>query len=289
MIPALRKFVEQQDWLDSLGDPLQKTINSFFSDQGDVGKQIKNFLNGVWLGHPLHPMLTDVPVGAWTCTLMLDTLASVTDNDALETASDITLATGLAAATGAAVTGMTDWTDTYGMERKLGLLHGVTMVSSVLAYTGSLVARLSGSRTAGVVLANTGYALMSAGAYLGGDQVYDLGYGVNHTAFEHGPGKYTAVMPETDLQDGKPAKADAGGAPVLLVKQGGDIYALSDTCVHAGCSLAGGTVEDRTIICPCHGSQYDLRDGRVINGPATMPQPDYDVRVTGGQIEVKAT
>jgi nitrite reductase/ring-hydroxylating ferredoxin subunit/uncharacterized membrane protein len=288
VIPQLRKFIEQQAWLDSLGDPLQTKVNSLFSDQGEAGKQIKNFLNGVWLGHPLHPMLTDVPVGSWTCTLVLDTLASVTDNDALETAADITLATGLAAAAGAAVTGMTDWTDTYGMERKLGLLHGVTMVSSVLAYSCALIARLTGSRTAGVALANTGYALMSAGAYLGGDQVYDLGYAVNHTAFEHGPGKYVAVMSETDLQDGQPAKADAEGTPVLLVKQAGEIYALSDTCVHAGCSLAGGKVENRTIICPCHGSQYDLRDGRVINGPATMPQPDYDVRVTGGQIEVKA-
>ena len=286
MIPALEKLIESQAWLDTLGDPLQKFVNSLFSNAGEGGKQAKNALNGVWLGHPLHPVITDVPVGAWTCTLVLDLAAS--GHEEIQKAADITLATGLLAATGAAVTGFTDWSDTYGKERKVGLLHGVTMLATFTAYTFSLLARLAGARKSGVALSNLGYGLLSAGAYIGGDEVYDIGYGVNHTAFDHGPGKYTAVMPEADLPEGTPAKAMAGSTPVLLVKQGGDIYALHDTCVHAGCSLAGGTVDGRSIICPCHGSQYDLRDGHVINGPATMPEPHFEVRVRDGQIEVKA-
>jgi nitrite reductase/ring-hydroxylating ferredoxin subunit len=136
-------------------------------------------------------------------------------------------------------------------------------------------------------MANTGLALMMAGAYLGGDEVYDIGYGVNHTAFEYPPTKFGPLMPEADLAANKPTKADAQGTPVLLVKLGTQIYALGDTCVHAGCSLAEGKLDGASIICPCHGSQYDLRDGSVINGPATMPEPHYEVRTQNGMIEVK--
>lgn len=287
MFRSLSKFVDQQTWLDTVGDPLQQYVSALFANGGVTGKQVKNLLNGTWLGHPVHPMMTDVPVGAWTCTFVLDSLGSITGNESLEAASDITLATGLAAATGAAVTGFTDWSDTYGTERKVGLLHGLTMVSSVVAYSLSLLARLGGARGLGVFLANTGYALMGAGAYLGGDEVFEIGYGVNHTAFQQGPGDFVPVMKESELQADRPTKVDAGGISVVLVKRGFDIYALNDTCVHAGCSLAGGTLEDRSIVCPCHGSQFDLRDGSVINGPATMPEPVYKVRVKDGSIEVR--
>jgi nitrite reductase/ring-hydroxylating ferredoxin subunit/uncharacterized membrane protein len=287
MFPALERFIGQQEWLDSMGDELQKTIGELFQNGGPTGKQVKNFLNGTWLGHPLHPVITDVPVGAWTVTLLLDTIASASGNDVLEPAADISLATGWAAALAAAATGFTDWSDTYGQERSLGLLHGLTMGTSFLAYTGALLARLAGARAAGVALANLGYGFMSAGAYLGGDEVYDLGYGVNHTAFQHGPGDYVPVLPETELQAGKLTRADAGGTAVLLARVGGAIYALDDTCVHAGCSLAGGKLDGSSVICPCHGSQFDLRTGAVINGPATMSEPHYDVRVQNGTIEVK--
>jgi len=287
VLPALKRLVDQQQWLDTIGDPLQQFVGSLFSGGGDTGKQTKNVLNGTWLGHPLHPVITDVPVGAWTTTIVLDTVAAMTDDDSMRSAADITLAVGLAAAAGAAATGWTDWSDTYGEERKVGLLHGLTMVAAVTSYTVSLLARLSGARTVGVLTANTGYALMSAGAYLGGDEVYDIGYGVNHTAFQHGPDKFVPVMPEAELLPNQPTKAEAEGTSILLARVGGQVYALDDTCVHAGCSLSGGQLEGTSIICPCHGSQYDLRDGSVINGPATMAEPNYEVRVQDGMIQVK--
>lgn len=287
MFPILKRFIDQQTWLDTIGDPLQAAIGSVFKSAGEPGKQLKNFLNGVWLGHPAHPATTDVPMGAWTCTAVFDAMASIGEDRSLERAADITLGTGLLAAVGSAVTALTDWSDTYGQERKVGLLHGLMMVGTVLTYTASLLARWSGSRGLGVALGNAGYALALAGAYIGGEEISDIGYGVNHTAFQHGPADYVTVLPEAELQSETPIKADAKGVAVVLVKQGNQIYALNDTCVHAGCSLAGGQVEGRTIICPCHGSQYDLRDGSVINGPATMPEPHYDVRIQNGMIEVK--
>ena len=287
MYRILERFVDQQQWLDAVGDPLQKFVNSVFSSRGETGKQVKNFLNGTWLAHPLHPVLTDVPVGAWTTTCVLDALSLLSGDDSLSAAADISLATGLAGAAGSAVTGWTDWSDTYGEERKVGLLHGLTMVAATLLYVNSLVARRTGSRGAGMALSAAGYALATAGAYLGGSQVYDIGYGVNHTAFLHGPTEFVPVMPETDLPAGKPTRGDAKGVAVVLVRQDNQIYALDDTCVHAGCSLSGGQLRDGSIACPCHGSRYDLRDGAVLDGPATMPEPSYEVRVQNGVIEVK--
>lgn len=287
MFPALREFIKNQSWLDTVGDPLQKFLMEFFPQDDPARKQIQNFLNGVWLGHPLHPMLTDVPVGAWTSTLVLDVAASLSDNDGLESAADLTLLTGLLAAYSSAATGLTDWMDTYGEERQVGLLHGLTMLTATTAYTLSLLARLSGARSTGVTLSNLGYLLLSGGAYLGGDEVYDIGYGVNHTAFQHGPGNFTSVMAEAEVPNGGLAKGEAGGISVLLAKVDGQVYALDDTCVHAGCSLAGGSLNGTVVTCPCHGSQYDVRDGRVLNGPATMNEPAYDVQVIGGMVEVK--
>jgi len=283
----LKQLLQQQTWLDTLGEPLQNFVTSLFSSAGENGKTVKDVLNGTWLGHPLHPVITDVPVGAWVCTALLDTVASARGDEGLQRAADITLATGLTAAGGAAVTGWTDWSDTYGEDRKLGLLHGLTMVATVSVYALSLTARLRGSRGTGVALGHLGLALVSAGAYLGGDEVYDLGYGINHTAFSHGPGEYVPVIAERELQENTPARGDAKGVPVVLVRQGGTVFALDDTCVHAGCSLAGGKVEGRSIICPCHGSQYDLADGSVIHGPATMPEPQYAARIRDGMVEVK--
>jgi nitrite reductase/ring-hydroxylating ferredoxin subunit/uncharacterized membrane protein len=287
MFPALQHFIDRQSWLDRVGDPLQAFVVSLFADHGSSGKSVKNVLNGVWLGHPLHPVLTDVPVGAWTMTLLLDSVASFNGDASLEKAADITAGAGLMAAISAAATGWTDWSDTYGRERKVGLAHGLLMVMTTSLYAASVVARAAGQRSKGMALSNAGYAVLSAGAYLGGEEVFDIGYGVNHTAFLQGPTSFTAVMKEADLEVGKPTKADANGTPVVLVKVGEQVYALDDTCVHAGCSLSEGRLDGASIVCACHGSQYDLRDGSVIQGPATMPEPHYQTRVTDGTVEVR--
>ncbi|HET7034976.1 MAG TPA: Rieske 2Fe-2S domain-containing protein [Thermomicrobiaceae bacterium] len=289
MYRSLQRLIDRQSWLNTVADPLQKFLNSIFPQQVETGasQAIQNLLNGVWLGHPLHPMLTDVPVGAWTATLVLDSIAALSGSEHLEQAADLTLATGLAAALPAAVSGVTDWKDTYGETRTVGLLHGLTMAGSVLAYTAALAARRGGARSAGMLLSGVGYALMAGGAYLGGDEVFDLGYPVNQTAFHQGPGKYTKAMPLADLPENTLTKASAGGVSILLVKQGSAVYALDDTCVHAGCTLSDGRLDGHSVICPCHGSQFDLRDGTVLNGPATMPEPHYDVRIREDMIEVK--
>ncbi len=287
MFRGLDQLIARQRWLDTIGEPLQKTIVSLFARGGRTGKQTKNLLNGTWFGHPLHPALTDIPIGAWTTTLVLDAVAAARDDEALAKAADITLATGLVGAAGAALTGVTDWSDTYGKERSVGLLHGLLMVATVATYSAALGARLSGARSAGAALGGAGYALLLGAAYLGGEELSGIGYGVNHTAFQSGPADYVAVLPAAELPDETLTRAAARGLAVLLARVDGQICALHDTCVHAGCSLAEGKLEGTSVICSCHGSQFDLRDGAVINGPATMPEPHLDVRIENGMIEDK--
>ncbi|MGI8827183.1 MAG: Rieske 2Fe-2S domain-containing protein [Chloroflexota bacterium] len=287
MFRSLDRFIEEQSWLDTIGDPLQGWFKALFQMGGGTGKRVQNLLNGTWLGHPLHPMVTDVPVGSWTATMVLDAVGATRDDDAMSSAADITLGIGWAAAVASIATGWAQWSYTSGKDRRVGLLHALTMATSFVVYTASLTARLRGARGTGVALANTGYLVMAAGAYLGGEEAFDIGFGVNHTAFEQGPGDYVAVMSEADLQANALTKVDAGGVSVLLVKLNNGIFALDDTCTHAGCSLAGGKLDGLSVICPCHGSQFDLRDGEVINGPATYREPSYFVRVRDGMVEVK--
>lgn len=287
MFRGLDQLIARQRWLDTVGEPLQTAIVSLFAGGGRTGKQVKNVLNGTWFGHPAHPALTDIPIGAWTTTLVLDAVAAARDDDALKWAADITLATGLAGAMGAALTGFTDWSDTYGKERSVGLLHGLLMVATVATYSAALGARMTGARGMGTALGSAGYALLLSAAYLGGEEIAGIGYGVNHTAFQSGPTDFVAVLPAAELPDETLTRADAQGLAVVLARVNGQIYALNDTCVHAGCSLAEGKLEGTSVICSCHGSQFNLRDGAVINGPATMSAPHFDVRVGNGVIEVK--
>jgi nitrite reductase/ring-hydroxylating ferredoxin subunit len=75
--------------------------------------------------------------------------------------------------------------------------------------------------------------------------------------------------------------------PVLLLRQGSNTFAIHDRCSHRGCSLSEGEVHADEIVCSCHGSRFSLRDGSVINGPATTAQPAFQVRESAGRLEVR--
>ena len=152
----------------------------------------------------------------------------------------------------------------------------------------SLVARRRGRRFRGFLLSALGIGAQSASAYLGGHLSFGKGIGVDNTAFDHEPRKWTAVLAAEALSDGKPVKAEAGGADVLVYKDGDDVFAISDTCTHRGCSLSEGDVDGGAVECPCHGSTFRLSDGGIVRGPATAPQPAYDVRIEDGRVEVRA-
>ena len=285
---ALIKAVEQQEALDRISDQIQPLVRDAFKSAGPAGREVKNFLHGTWLGHPLHPALTDVPLGAWTAALALDAMESISGRRELGAGADAAIAVGLVGAAGAAVTGLTDWSETDGRARKVGILHGLMNVGATALYTTSLILRRKKRRNAGMGFAMLGYAVSSASAYLGGHLVFSEQIGVNHAAAQEMPKEFVPVLPDAELEEGEMKRADAGGVPVLLVRLEGNICALAHTCSHLGGPLSEGKLEGDVVECPWHGSRFNVRDGSVVDGPATFPQPCFEARVREGQIEVRS-
>ena len=288
MSEALMKVVDRQESLDRLSDQIQPLVRDAFKSAGPVGREVKNVLHGTWLGHPLHPVLTDVPLGAWTAALALDAMESISGRRELGAGADAAIAVGLVGAAGAAVTGLTDWSETNGRARKVGMLHGLLNVGATALYTTSLILRRKKKRNAGMGFAMLGYAVSSASAYLGGHLVFGEQIGVNHAAAQEMPKEFVPVLADAELQEGEMKRVDARGVPVLLVRRQGDVCALAHTCSHLGGPLSEGKLEGDVVQCPWHGSRFNVKDGSVVDGPATFPQPCFEARVREGQIEVRS-
>jgi nitrite reductase/ring-hydroxylating ferredoxin subunit/uncharacterized membrane protein len=274
-------------WIARATDTLGDAVKQAYAGGGDRGLQVKSALNGVWLGHPLHPALTDVPLGAWTVAVALDTASLVTGRNELSSCASAAATIGVAGAMAAAAAGITDWSDTDGQSRRIGFVHGALNLTATGLFAISLLRRRQRQNISGRVCAFTGYALALTAAYLGGDLVYGGQIGVNHAAGHEAPEEFTPVLALGQLADQQPKRVIIGTTPVLLVRRGDRVQAMAETCSHLGGPLSEGTLKDDGIVCPWHGSCFALEDGHVINGPATHPQPCFETRVRGGQIEVR--
>jgi nitrite reductase/ring-hydroxylating ferredoxin subunit/uncharacterized membrane protein len=283
---ALVKVVDQPV-LDTIAEPLGAAIRQAYSRAGDAGQVVKNAMHGVWLGHPLHPVFTDVPIGAWTTGLVLDAVGAIREDEGLERASDVAMAVGLVGAVGAAVTGLTDWSETQGRSRRTGLLHGLMNITATALYATAYALRKSGSRSAGTSCAIAGYTIALGAAFLGGDLVYDQRVGVTHADVPQ-PEQFTPVAEASQLAENAMMRAKTLDADALLVRQHGRLCGLAHSCTHLGGPLSEGTLKDGSVVCPWHGSEFALGDGHVIKGPASINQPCLEVRERGGTIEVKA-
>ena len=246
---------------------------------------LKDALSGTWLSHPAHPMLTDVPIGAWTSAAILDLFGG----EQAQAGSDTLVGAGVLAALPTAITGLSDLADVEDEEtRRIGLAHASANVAGVGLYALSYLLRRAGSRKAGVALSTLGAGAMTAGGLLGGHLSYRKGIGVDHTAFESGPRRWTSVVPSEELPDGTPKMVTVGRTDVMLYRDGPRLFALSNRCSHRGGPLAKGKVANGNVTCPWHLSTFDLADGSVVRGPATAPQPVFEAREHEGQIEVRA-
>jgi nitrite reductase/ring-hydroxylating ferredoxin subunit/uncharacterized membrane protein len=243
---------------------------------------LRSFLHGTWLGHPLHPLLTDVPVGGLTIALVLDLLGIY---DGANWATYL----GFAGLILAAMAGFVDLDETDGKARQYGGVHASLMLVAIAFYLFSLAVRLGltpGTPYHATITAALGYLFVVLGAYIGGDLVFTLGNMVDRHAWRTGGAKWTA-LDVTDVPERQPTKARAGTQTLVLVRMGEKIEALHDTCAHAGCSLSEGRVVGDTIQCHCHGSRFTLADGSVVVGPATYDQPSYEVRRAEGKLEAR--
>ena len=271
--------------VDRLAEPLSRAVQAAYESAGTGGQRAKNAVHGVWLGHPLHPVFTDVPIGAWTTALALD--AAADGDPAMRRAATFAMGVGLAGAAGAAVTGLTDWSETGGRSRRVGLIHGLLNVTATTLFAAAFARRRGSSHTGGRACAWMGYAIALGAAYLGGDLVYGRRIGVNHADGDL-PEEFTPVLNSVDLPEGSMVRAHAGATDLVLVRQHGRLCALVHNCAHLGGPLSEGTLKDGSVVCPWHGSEFALEDGRVLNGPSTHDQPCLEARERDGLIEVKA-
>ena len=276
----LRLIDAQAGWTRPLGDLVHGLLHRLFQ----AIPFVRDLLNGRWLGHPLHAVLTDVPIGILFLVIVFDVLHLV---DAAAWALGIGILTMLAAA----LAGYADYADTDGKARERATLHSTLMLVALLGYIVSLVLRLgpNGAEESifGFVASIIAFLVLSAGAYVGGDVVYVLGNMVSRHAFRGAGTKWIALEPaevgdDGQIPEGRPVKAKLGINQLVLVRQGERILALHDVCAHAGGPLNEGKLVDGAIECPWHFSRYRMTDGAVLRGPSVYDQPAYEVRTKDG-------
>jgi nitrite reductase/ring-hydroxylating ferredoxin subunit/uncharacterized membrane protein len=241
--------------------------------------KVRDVLHGVWLGHPLHPVLVQVTTGAWLSASILD-FTSADDRAARRLA-----AVGIGTAVPGALAGAADWSEQHEQQMRVGVIHAAGNLMAVGLYAASLARR--GPR-AGRVLRLAGLAAVSASGLLGGHISFRLAGGVNHAEeVPHlvAPG-WQHLMLASDLPEGKPVRQMLGDVPVVAVRAGSAVYVLADRCSHMSGPLSDGELADGCLTCPWHGSVFRITDGSVARGPATAPQPAFQVREVGGAIQV---
>lgn len=272
--------IERCQALDSLAQSLGGLVSTVLQP----GKA-KDLISGTWMGHPAHPMLTDIPIGAWVSALILDLLG----RPAAAKGADTLIGIGVLGALPTAITGLSELADLGTQpERAVAAAHAMGNTVAVGLFAASYVARKSGSRTLGTGLSMAATGTMMAAAFLGGHLSFRKGIGVDHTAFEYPVGDWTPVLDEGELAEGEAKLVSAAGNDVMLYRANGTLCALADRCTHAGGPLHEGAIEGGQVTCPWHASRFNLADGSLVRGPATAAQPSYDTRVQDGRIEVRS-
>ena len=283
---SIGDLINEQKWLKPVEIALGATADAALNQKSPVAQEVRNALHGIWLGHPLHPVLTDVPLGAWTVSTAFDLYELSTNDETFSRGADAAVGIGLIGAGAAAVAGLNDWQFTSGKPKRVGALHAILNVAATLCYLGSWWQRRNGERRGGILTGLAGFVLTSAGAYLGGHLVFKEKIGVNHAPQEL-PAKFIPVMDEADLPEGKLTKAEVKEIPIVLLRRGARVFALADKCSHLGGPLSEGKLEGMCVRCPWHGSLFSLEDGSAIEGPTAFSQPCFETRVRSGKIEVR--
>lgn len=276
--PVVRA-IESASALDRPATLLARAVRGALSP----GK-VKDAISGTWLGHALHPALTDVVIGAFLSASALDLLGRGKDS----AASERLIMLGIAMSLPTVAAGASDWTDGEPdpRVRRAGIVHATGNSVALTLYAASLRSRRRGTRT-GALLSGIGAGVLMCGGYLGGHLSLRRGIGPDQTIFDPGPDDWEAATDVARLETGRPLRVVVDDTPILLLDHGEVIYAVHDRCSHRGCSLSEGDVEGHEIVCGCHSSRFDLRDGSVLGGPATAPQPSFEARRRDGVVEVR--
>lgn len=280
--------LDRLGWLRTVSDWLAGVLVPFRErHQDNIAVELLH--GGRWVGHPLHPALSDLPIGLWTGVVVLD----ATDRDPAPRrgidAAGMLSAAGILAAGATALTGLADWTVSNDQDRRAGLFHGLLNTVALGLQGASLGTRMAGHRGSARALGAAGLTVTAAAGYLGGHLVFSKGIMVSRVAWATGPRRWARALADADLPDDSPVAVETEGRQILLYRHRGRLYAIDNVCSHAGGLLSRGPVADLTVTCPLHGSRFALGDGCVTRGPASQPQPVLPTRIRNGWVEVRGS
>lgn len=273
--------------LDRAGDAVAHTIHDAVLRGGTGTRTLADMLHGTWLGHPLHPVLTDLTVGGWSLGLLFDLISLGNRTPRSEDIADALTTAGTVAAVPTILSGVADYSTIPQNASGVGLAHSVSNDVAFVLQLTSINARKKGKRGRAIALSGAAMLLATLGAWLGGHLVFDKKVGVNHAESGEEPAEWTPVLDEGSLLPEKPKRVEVAGTPILLYRHGEQIYAVGAVCPHAGAPLEEGDFSDGCVQCPWHDSVFDLVDGTVVHGPSTYPVSSYSVRIRNGQVEVR--
>ena len=280
---GLARRLEHAEAMDRVARPLARAVG-----RGVPAGAQADALHGVWLGQPVHPALSALPLGFWTSATVLDFVPGS------ERAAQILVALGLAGAVPAAAAGLTDWSALHREQQRVGLAHAASSASASALFAASLLARVRGRGTGGRLLALGGLATLMAGNFLGRHLAFGLGAGASHAepVAHLAPLGWHDLCRIYELPEGHLTHRRLGYLTLAVLRQGSDVLAVADQCAHLGGPLHQGTLtvdgDEPCVTCPWHGSTFRLSDGAVVHGPATAPQPAFDSRIVeGGMVQVR--
>jgi len=283
----LDRALDEMPGIQRLGERLSHALHSWILGGGERTRDLADTLHGTWLGHPLHPLLTDITIGAWTLAGGFDLIGVVSKDTFYRRVGDQLTMIGTASVIPTALAGLADYSTTPRPALPTATLHGLTNLAGTSLYLVSIYHRRRGRRGRGLLFSTLGLTTLTVGAWLGGRLVYTEGVGVDHAEGFTEPEDWTELLPADDLVEGEPRCVEFEGNQVLLYREGQRIHAIGAVCSHAGAPLAEGTFAGSRVECPWHQSVFDLRDGSVIHGPATKAQPYFEARIRAGQVEIR--
>ncbi|OHV03511.1 Rieske 2Fe-2S domain-containing protein [Mycobacterium talmoniae] len=283
----------RQEWLDRPSYRFENVLSFAFNAFGGARNRVTNALNGVWLGHPVHPPLASLTSGALGTTVALDALSVLPGRPKSELLdasrfAQRALGLGILANLASAVTGVTDWQHTHEQDRRIGAVHGVLNLIATGLYVQSWRDRRRGRHLRGIAISAIGYGITTGSGFLGGALVFGSGIGIDQSGQRLRLDDWTPVLPAAALPSGKkPKRIDVDGVGVVLCRDGDTVSAVGGYCPHLAAPMEDGWLDRGHLVCPWHGSQFDTQTGEVVRGPASAPLPCYQARLRNGMIELR--
>lgn len=269
---------------------------------------IKELLEGKPFGHPLHPLLVHLPIGLFYSSLLLDLGNLLFDGgNALVRGAFYTMAFGTVMALVAAIPGLMDRADIRRDHpaARLATTHMLLNVTAVGIYLVNLAlryGRLDEPATSGLtlLLSLAAVGIISYSGYLGGTMVYNDGIAVGrHRRHTDTPEAtlhvvpvpeddiFVPVVPAEQVAPGETVRAEVEGFVMTIANVEGDYYAFQEFCSHRFGPLSEGHFHGYEVMCPWHRSCFDVRTGKVTQGPAKVDLKTFDLTVRDGQIHVR--